>query len=50
MDKLSAGLVALTQCQRGDGLLLLIVDQTAIGDIQILAGNYPAERRAIPLI
>lgn len=31
-------------------LLPLIVDQTAIGDIQILTGSYPIEGRSVPLV
>jgi len=30
-------------------LLPLIVDQTAIGDIQVITGSYPVEGRSVPL-
>ena len=34
---------------RGEDLLPVIIDQTAIGDIQVISANVPAEGRSIPL-
>lgn len=31
-------------------LLPLIVDQTAMGDIQVITGSYPVEGRSVPLV
>ncbi len=36
MDSISKGLLALIQYQQKDGLLPLVVDQTAIGDVQVI--------------
>jgi len=49
MDSISKGLLTLIQYQQKDGLLPLVVDQTAIGDVQVIAGSYPVEGRAIPV-
>ena len=49
MDSLSPGLLTLVQPQRKDKLLPLIVDQTAIGDVEVITGSYPTAGRAIPM-
>jgi len=49
MEDLSPGLMRLAKGKEGGGLLPLAIDQTAIGNIQILAGSYPIKARAIPV-
>lgn len=48
-EQLSSGLLELVVGKKIPFLLPLIVDQTAIGDIQVLTGSYPVEGRSIPL-
>lgn len=47
--QLSAGLLDLIWGEERPSLLPLLVDQTAVGDIQVLTGSYPVEGRSIPL-
>ena len=49
-SKLSSGLLELVVGKEIPSLLPLIVDQTAIGDIQVLTGSYPIEGRSVPLV
>jgi len=49
MDSVSPGLLTLVQPQRKDKLLPLIVDQTTIGDVEVVTGSYPTQGRAIPM-
>jgi len=49
-SKLSSGLLELVVGKKIPSLLPLIVDQTAIGDIQVLTGSYPIEGRSVPLV
>jgi len=49
MEDLSEGLVHLAKGKEEGKLLPLAIDQTAIGDVQILAGSYPIKTRAIPV-
>jgi hypothetical protein len=48
-EQLSAGLLRLAAGESCPALVPVLVDQTAIGDIQVLTGSYPVEGRAIPL-
>lgn len=48
-EQLSSGLLELVVGKKTPSLLPLIVDQTAIGDIQVLTGSYPVEGRSLPL-
>jgi len=48
-EQLSSGLLELVVGKKIPSLLPLIVDQTAIGDIQVITGSYPVEGRSIPL-
>ena len=47
--QLSEGLVELVCGKEKPSLLPLLVDQTAVGDIQVLTGSYPLQGRSIPL-
>ena len=47
MINLSTDLVRLIYEE--ENLLPIIIDQTAIGDIQVISANVPAEGRSIPL-
>lgn len=49
MEDLSPGLTHLAKGKEEGGLLPLAIDQTAIGDVQVLAGSYPIKARAIPI-
>lgn len=49
MEDLSPGLTHLAKGKEEGGLLPLAIDQTAIGDVQILVGSYPIKARAIPI-
>jgi len=46
---LSPALTHLAKGKEEGGLLPLAIDQTAIGDVQILVGSYPIKARAIPI-
>ena len=48
-EQLSSGLLQLVVGEKIPSLLPLIVDQTAIGDIQVITGSYPVEGRSVPL-
>jgi len=48
-EPLSAGLLRLAAGESYPSLVPVLVDQTAVGDIQVLTGSYPANGRAIPL-
>ena len=48
-EQLSSGLLELVVGDKTPSLLPLLIDQTAIGDIQVLSGSYPVEGRSIPL-
>lgn len=48
-ESLSAGLLRLTTGGSCPSLVPVLVDQTAVGEIQVLTASYPMERRAIPL-
>jgi len=48
-EQLSAGLLRLAAGESCPSLVPVLVDQTAVGDVQVLTGSYPAEGRAIPL-
>jgi len=43
MGSVSPGLLTLVQPQRKDKLVPLIVDETAIGDVEIITGSYPIQ-------
>ena len=47
MINLTKDLVRLVY--RQEDLLLVIIDQTAIGDVQVISANVPTEGRSIPL-
>jgi len=49
MKDLSPDLSHLAKGKEEGSLLPLAIDQTAIGDVQILAGSYPIKARAIPV-
>ena len=49
MEDLSPGLAGLAKSKEEGGLLPLAIDQTAIGDVQVLTGSYPIKARAIPV-
>jgi len=49
MEDLSPGLAGLAKSKEEGGLLPLAIDQTAIGDVQVLTGSYPIKARAIPI-
>jgi hypothetical protein len=48
MDQLSGGLLRLAG-GTSSGLLPLVVDQTAVGEVQVVTGSYPVVGRAIPV-
>lgn len=48
-EQLSSGLLELVAGKEIPSLLPLIVDQTAMGDIQVITGSYPIEGRSVPL-
>lgn len=48
-EQLSSGLLELVVGKKIPSLLPLIVDQTAMGDIQVITGSYPVEGRSVPL-
>lgn len=48
-EQLSSGLLRLAAGESCPSLVPVLVDQTAVGDIQVLTGSYPVEGRAIPL-
>jgi len=48
-EQLSSGLLRLAAGESGASLVPVLVDQTAVGDIQVLTGSYPVSGRAIPL-
>lgn len=50
MEDLSSGLLELVVGEETPSLLPLIVDQTALGDIQVITGSYAVEGRSIPLV
>ncbi|MCX6578473.1 MAG: IS4 family transposase [Candidatus Aminicenantes bacterium] len=47
-EQLSSGLLRLAAGESCPSLVPVLVDQTAVGDIQVLTGSYPVEGRAIP--
>jgi len=49
IQDLSPGLTHLAKGKEEGGLLPLAIDQTAIGDVQVLVGSYPIKARAIPI-
>lgn len=48
-ESLSAGLLRLATGGHCPSLVPVLVDQTAVGDVQVLTASYPVEGRAIPL-
>ena len=48
MDQLSGGLLRLAG-GTSSGLLPLVVDQTALGEVQVVTGSCPVVGRAIPV-
>jgi hypothetical protein len=48
-ESLSAGLVRLAVGGSCPSLVPVLVDQTAVGEIQVLTASYPAQGRAIPV-
>ena len=48
-EQLSPGLLELVVGEETPSLLPLIVDQTALGDVQVSTGSYPVEGRSVPL-
>lgn len=48
-ELLSAGLLRLATGGSCPSLVPVLVDQTAVGGVQVLTGSYPVEGRAIPL-
>lgn len=48
--KLSSGLLELAVGGNRPPLLPLLVDQTAMGDVQVITGSYPVEGRSVPLV
>ena len=48
-EQLSSGLLELVVGKEIPSLLPLIVDQTTMGDVQVITGSYPIEGRSIPL-
>jgi len=48
-ESLSAGLLRLATGGSCPALVPVLVDQTAVGDVQVLTASYPVEGRAIPL-
>lgn len=49
-EQLSSGILELVAGKEIPSLLPLIVDQTAMGDIQVITGSYPVEGRAVPIV
>ena len=49
MEDLSPGLAGLAKSKEEGVLLPLAIDQTAIGDVQVLTDSYPIKARAIPI-
>jgi len=47
--QLSRGLLRLATGETCPAFVPVLVDQTAVGDIQVLTGSYPVSDRAIPL-
>lgn len=50
IEQLSPGLLELVAGENSLSLLPLIVDQTAMGDTQVITGSYPIEGRSVPLV
>jgi hypothetical protein len=48
-ETLSAGLLRLAAGGSCPSLVPLLVDQTAVGEVQVLTASYPVEGRAVPL-
>lgn len=48
-EALSAGLLRLASGEKCPSLVPLLVDQTAVGEVQVLTASYPVSGRAIPL-
>lgn len=48
-ESFSAGLLRLATGARCPSLVPVLVDQTALGEVQVLTASYPVEGRAIPL-
>lgn len=48
-EPLSAGLLRLASGESCPSLVPLLVDQTAVGEVQVLTASYPVSGRAIPL-
>jgi len=48
-ESLSAGLLRLATGGTCPSLVPVLVDQTAVGEVQVLTASYPVEGRAVPL-
>lgn len=49
VEELSSGFLRLVLPHESFELLPLVVDQTALSEVQVITGSYPVERRAIPV-
>jgi len=49
MEQLSGGVLRMVLGEASGELVPLLVDQTAVGDVQVLTGSYAVEGRAIPI-
>ncbi|MBE9572390.1 MAG: transposase [Proteobacteria bacterium] len=43
------GMLSLTRGEDSKGLLPILIDQSAVGDVQVIAASFPYQGRAIPL-
>lgn len=43
------GLLKLTRGENSKGLLPVLIDQSAVGDVQVIAASFPYQGRAIPI-
>ena len=48
-NKIIFGMLKLTHGENSEGLLPILIDQSAIGDVQVIGASFPYQGRAIPL-
>ena len=48
-SKIISGMLSLTHGENSEGPLPILIDQSAIGDVQVIGASFPYQGRAIPL-
>jgi len=48
-SKTAFGLLGITRGRNHEGLLPILIDQSAVGDVQVIAASFPYQGRAIPI-